>query len=374
MIALKKKGQRDWVTEFNKLEKKGLQVSSLRRFFYINNTPRECISFADLQELNRQAQILLAKETQQNVKYFVAGIANIAKHNPDVLVTTPASASVTPGSNTSSATTMPGSGLTTGLGMSEQEQIDELNNEKNILTDDLNLWKRIGIGALVSLLLLGVLTVWLQTQASEKNKEQADHYTQKIARLEDDYQHDVKALERKLSKETSYNSNPVSKNSLKYDNNQQPNMSKATQPAHPSASTMPPVAETASTPVLANLPTEVAAPVALAIAPFYLSTPTARPDGTVTFLDRRQAQFNPSSSLYRFRLLTADESQADFWFENVPGLVSSALAYPDTYLQPACDYNSLNANAKQIVTDKPGRAILTDDVWRVVGKAAIRFV
>ena len=105
---------------------------------------------------------------------------------------------------------------------------------------------------------------------------------------------------------------------------------------------------------------------------FYLSIPTPTDDGLGIFRDMRQIQANPTSSFYRFEL-ERDETKAKFWFLDNPNTIQSAIIYPETYINPVCDYEGFNSNAKSIVTKIPGIAVKVGDTWKVLTKAKIRF-
>lgn len=104
---------------------------------------------------------------------------------------------------------------------------------------------------------------------------------------------------------------------------------------------------------------------------FYLSTPNK--DGS--FRDVRTVQFDPSQSLYHVRVTSP--YSAEFEFVNDPALVSEALRYPETFLDPVCDYGGgIEFGARNIATVAKGKLVKTDlesDRWELQYKAIIRF-
>ncbi|PKK38088.1 hypothetical protein BWI96_03135 [Siphonobacter sp. SORGH_AS_0500] len=104
---------------------------------------------------------------------------------------------------------------------------------------------------------------------------------------------------------------------------------------------------------------------------FYLSTPNK--DGS--FRDVRSVQFDPSQSLYHVRITSP--YNAEFEFVNDPALVSEALRYPETFLDPVCEYGGgIEFGARNITTIQKGKLVKTDfdsDRWELQHKAIIRF-
>ncbi|MFT4032571.1 MAG: hypothetical protein QM669_09130, partial [Siphonobacter sp.] len=103
---------------------------------------------------------------------------------------------------------------------------------------------------------------------------------------------------------------------------------------------------------------------------FYLATPNK--DGS--FRDIRTVEFDPSQSLYRVKLI--GPMSAEFEFVDDPNLVSEALRYPETFLDPVCEYaGSLQFGSRSITTIKKGRLNKSPiaDRWELMTKAIIRF-
>lgn len=138
----------------------------------------------------------------------------------------------------------------------------------------------------------------------------------------------------------------------------------------PAAPVPAPVPET---PVAAEEAPEVVEEEPAIAAPeeFYLSTPNK--DGS--FRDLRASRFDPSQSLYRVIQITPFE--AEFEFVDDPILVSEALRYPETFLDPVCDYGGgIQYGARHILTVAKGRLLKTTfdaDRWELQHKAIIRF-
>ena len=69
--------------------------------------------------------------------------------------------------------------------------------------------------------------------------------------------------------------------------------------------------------------------------------------------------------------------EAEFEFVNDPILVSEALRYPETFLDPVCDYGGgVQYGARHIHTIAKGRLLKTNidaDRWELQHKAIIRF-
>jgi hypothetical protein len=139
-------------------------------------------------------------------------------------------------------------------------------------------------------------------------------------------------------------------------------------PAAPVAAPEPPPAA-APEPVTEEQPAEEPAPEEP--AEFYLSTPNK--DGS--FRDLRASRFDPSQSLYR--VVQISPFEAEFEFVNDPILVSEALRYPETFLDPVCDYGGgIQYGARHILTIAKGRLLKTNidaDRWELQHKAIIRF-
>ncbi|SDM78824.1 hypothetical protein [Siphonobacter aquaeclarae] len=139
-------------------------------------------------------------------------------------------------------------------------------------------------------------------------------------------------------------------------------------PAAPVAAPEPPPAATPE-PVTEEQPAEEPAPEEP--AEFYLSTPNK--DGS--FRDLRASRFDPSQSLYR--VVQISPFEAEFEFVNDPILVSEALRYPETFLDPVCDYGGgIQYGARHILTIAKGRLLKTNidaDRWELQHKAIIRF-
>lgn len=100
---------------------------------------------------------------------------------------------------------------------------------------------------------------------------------------------------------------------------------------------------------------------------FYLSTPNA--DGS--FRDNRSNTMNPSSHVYQFELI--DSGRARFSLIEHSAVISEAIAYPESYLKPVCDYDGgFNPNAKNIKMVNKGYALLKGDKWELDKKALIK--
>jgi hypothetical protein len=410
-IALKS-SNRDWVGDFEKIARSRVAISPLKSYFYTGDKPRDCLSPSQLQALSAALQQLDTKGNA-DARALANVVAGVARKNPPttaVTATGPASASNDPTAATGPAT-VPTTGKPTtqptgtepvppAVAPTDAELMTALETKQTQLTENRDFWRMLAYALGGLSVLLGGLAAWFRAETKQKLYEQRERHRQVMDETTLRHSRDMdgfrdtmvgkletKYTEKYPAKTTAPNpANPTRPFTDKSAPANTFNRSKdpAPSPELPALPVPELMAQTpgGSDPATAPAMTAPAAadpipaqPVALPVAPtFFLSIPTATPDGTTTFLDRRQTQFNPSSSVYRFQLTDDTGEQAKFRFVSEPGPVEGALNYPDTYLRPACDYKSLNTKAKQIVTDTPGVAILTGDVWRVERKAVVRFV
>ena len=365
--------QRDWVKSFDDInrnyKKKTVKVSALRLFFYSGDQSKNCITFADLQKLDELAQQNLGKnplsKNDPKVIKFITAIKAVAIANPAPAVTPTRPASTSPVSAIGPASTSPASA--TGPAVNDTDQataeIARLLDEKRTQEENIAFWQWVATGlGMLALLLGGILgglfwrekerSGWLQQEVDRQQHRLVHGNTNKLRHGNTNSSDKPTSSGNYSSGQTGWSDghSDIPK-TLTETADKSPGDKLPPEPQNPEPE--PPVVPTES---------------------FFLSAPTARPDGTVTFLDRRQDQFMPSSSVYRFQLRRDNPDQAEFWFGDSPTLVSSALSYPQTYLEPACTYTSLNTRAKRIITDAPGQATLNGDVWQMTHKATIDFV
>ncbi len=357
-----KSNTRDWVKDFDKIAKGRVAISPLKAYFYdiTTNKKRDCISLVELKAL---ATALNQLDTKNNAeaKRFVAAVSAIAKANP------PGNAA--PGTKPATTTTTTGQAgeQTFAPDSTDNEVIANLHNQLSTAKETGDFWQMVAFGLAGLLTLVIGAAVWLQFRTDQDIKRQRERHRREMSDLEVGHNARLDNLQRKLegNSNTRFEEKYTSSRST-----DRPNQATLTNKANPLKAPEPTAKpDAAPKPVEANTNS-----MPLTLPPFYLSIPTAGDDGTTTFLDRRQTQFNASSSVYRLQLTGNTGEKAQFWFVNEPSLVEGALSYPDTYLRPACDYKSLNTKAKQIITDKPGIAVLIGEVWRVERKAEIRFV
>lgn len=104
---------------------------------------------------------------------------------------------------------------------------------------------------------------------------------------------------------------------------------------------------------------------------FFMSTPNK--DGSFN-QSSFSLIFRPTASIYRFVIQSPDNNRASFYFADDEKAVSTAVNYPDTYIDPVCiPENAINYNAKRIITIKPGIAEKDSDKWTVIKKAIIKY-
>ena len=343
-IYLKKQGEYDWVRNYNDLVKiyssKKEAITSLQNYFYQNGKPKTCISFDSLKLLQNDLEKVFAttQKPDKIVGELKVAIKTIIDKNPNGII---------PEKKVDSAEKVAVSVQITPSDDSETAQSAEKIAK---LEKDKNLWFYLTITSLLGLIGLLVLyffdrkkfaeqlalkdRIFLESQEnnfdSERNdvetwREKYKNLQKEKDNLEKEY-HDFKGNLRKPDAEKSVERIPVSDK----------------------IATQEPLKQ------------------------FYLSIPTPTDDGLGIFRDMRQHQANPTSSFYRFEL-ERDESKAKFWFLDNPNTIQSAVIYPETYINPVCDYEGFNSNAKRIITKEPGSAIKEGDVWKVRTKAKIRF-
>jgi hypothetical protein len=104
---------------------------------------------------------------------------------------------------------------------------------------------------------------------------------------------------------------------------------------------------------------------------FYMSTPNK--DGSFNQSSISDF-FRPTASFYRFVLQHTTNNKAHFYFVDNEKAVSTAVNYPDTYIEPVCfAENAINFNAKRIITKIAGVAEKNSDKWIVIEKAIISY-
>jgi hypothetical protein len=75
-----------------------------------------------------------------------------------------------------------------------------------------------------------------------------------------------------------------------------------------------------------------------------------------------------------YKFIMFDYDQAEFEFFNTDNSAKRAVNSPDSFLYPVCEeFESLNQNAKKIITKKPGIVTKQDDKWIVKEKALIAY-
>jgi hypothetical protein len=358
-ILLKKQGSdgRDWVKDYDNLSsiygKQKKKISLLKNYFYDDkNKPKTCISYEDLKSLQSNLEIVFQNTPKPDklVSELKATIAGIIKKNPKGFLTKTISDFSPSISDSTDDIIADNSGV-----IAEDSQIS-ISDEKILkLEKDKNLWFWISIVSLAGFISLLVIYFFDRKRHSKemalKNKTLKESEEKSFNLKKDDttvFQIQIAILKKEkdnLEKEYSDFKNSLSKSNVEKQGDKevvmQQNVTKiATQEVVPKQ--------------------------------FYLSIPTPTDDGLGIFKDMRQVQANPTSSFYRFEL-DRDETKAKFWFLDNPNTIQSAIIYPETYINPVCDYEGFHSNAKNIATKMPGIAIKEGDTWKVLVKAKIRF-
>lgn len=349
-MALKKQGERDWVKDYDNIERKftskTVSITSIRKFFYQNNLAKTCISYDSLKLLQKELEIVFPK-SDKLVSELNTAIKGIIKANPKGFAGEPKSDSFT--SNDSVEQVIDD---TTSQFVADNSEIDYSSNEKTLkLEEDKSLWFWISI-----VLLLGFIS--LTTIYFLERKK----YKEQIALKDDNFN-----KSQKENFDSEQNAIQVWKEKYLKVQKEKESLEKEFSDFKNSLSTINKEKEVVINQNIAKTATQEITP-----KQFYLSIPTPTDDGLGIFRDLRQVQANPASSFYRFEL-EHDETKAKFWFLDNPNTIQSAVIYPETYINPVCDYEGFNSNAKKIVTKQPGIAIKEGDIWKVRIKAKIRF-
>ncbi|WP_394991628.1 hypothetical protein [Emticicia sp.] len=351
-MALKKQGERDWVKDYyDRLEKtypKKEPVISLRIYFYQNNIVKTCISYDSLKLLQKDLEIVFPKPDKL-VSELKATIAGIIKKNPKGFSTEPISDFSPSIADSTNDIIADDSEV-----IADDSEIDKLNEKIIKLEKYKSLWFWISIVSFLGLISLLILYLFDRKKLTEQialkddifNKSQREtfEFDDNAVRLWQEKYFILQKQKDNLEKEYSDFKNNFSKL----------NVEKQVEK------------EVATSQNIAKIATQEVA------KQFYLSIPTPTDDGLGIFRDMRQIQANPTSSFYRFEL-EHDETKAKFWFLDNPNTIQSAVIYPETYINPVCDYEEFNSNAKKIVTKIPGIAVKEGDIWKVRTKAKIRF-
>lgn len=102
---------------------------------------------------------------------------------------------------------------------------------------------------------------------------------------------------------------------------------------------------------------------------FYMPTPNNDGSFNANFV---QNSFIEGKSIYRF--IKISENKAEFKIENNPASIKLAVQYPNDRIEPCCEpLNAYNHGSRSIVTEQNGIAELSNNIWRVVTKAKIRY-
>jgi hypothetical protein len=376
-IELKNR-DRNWVKTYNDLEikykSKTEKVSSLKHFFYDEKGAKTCISLADLKLLNIKVQeVFKATKLDKAVIDFKGGISTIAASNP------PTSKPNTEVKMPAKSTTVTKKNLESEiLNKQKNAQIDSLesvitqlkSNIENASSDKKNLdekktsWGIFNI-ILVILSIIGFgLSAWMYwlyypnkiRKKTESHKSvlesQSEHFKMKEYEWKSragEWEREKKALDDKIKDlENKKKDIKTTSENEKTDKEQQQDKEHQTESRNSE-----------------NPKPQVSA------KQFYLSTPVLSSDGKGVFDGSEVYNGTSINSLYHFELI--NNTSADFKFLNTPNTVKDALTLPETYLQPACEYEWLNLKATKIVTAKPGRAVKEGNTWKVIRKAEIRF-
>lgn len=351
-ISLVKLGKRDWIKDYDKLFKKyktnnNESVSSLRVFFYTEERVNECISFKELQKLDKKLQEISASiKSDDDVKKFMVAVKNAANKNKPAIAETQIPVVKNEKYSTKDSISTPIERTVTESNLTEELNQDNFLRvkERNKLKEEISIWFRISIG-LMTLLISSILYMYwyFSKKIEEKNessqntlKEQSLYFNKILKELE------VKNRENRNSFREAASSVEIKKD--------------ITVSVEESKQTIVPV-----------LPK-----VSETIRQFYLANPTSSNGGLGFFRDIRQSQESPTNSFYRF-VLEEDETKAKFWFLNNQNTIQSAIYYPETYIIPACEYTGLNSKVIKVTVETPGTAKKVGDNWQVQTKSEIRF-
>jgi hypothetical protein len=343
-IYLKKQGEYDWVKNYNDLVKiyssKKEEITSLQGYFYQNGKVKTCISLDSLKFLQNDLEKVFAT-TQKPVKIvgeLKVAITTIILKNPNGI-----SVEKKPDSAESTiavATTPPSNDL-------ELEQFAEKIIK---LEKDKNLWFYISIASLLGLVGLLIFYLFDRKKFIEQLALKDKTFLESQGNNFDSGRNGIEIWREKYKNLQKEKDNLEKEYRDFKENSSKSDIEKPIEKIHDFSET------------LTKEP----------LKQFYLSIPTPTDDGLGIFRDMRQPQANPTSSFYRFEL-ERDENKAKFWFLDNSNTIQSAVIYPETYINPVCDYEGFNSNAKRIITKEPGIAIKEGDVWKVRTKAKIRF-
>lgn len=345
-VYLKKQGEKpyDWIDKYDRLEKiyskKKEQITLLKGYFYQNNIPKTCISFDSLKLLQNDLNKIFSATPNPDklVNELKVAIIGIIKANPNGIIAEKKSDSAI-------NTAIPP--IETTQNNSEIDNIDKITK----LEKDKNLWFWISIVSFLGLISLLILYIFDRKRLVEQIAIKDDIFNKSQKESFDSEDTAIKTWRNK------YANLQKEKESLEKEFSDFKN----------SLSTINKEKEVVIHQNVAKIATQEVTP-----KQFYLSIPTPTDDGLGIFRDMRQTQASPTSSYYRFEL-ERDETKAKFWFLDNPNTIQSAVIYPETYINPVCDYEGFNSNAKKIVTKQPGIAIKEGDIWKVCIKAKIRF-
>ncbi|AUD06009.1 bZIP transcription factor [Spirosoma pollinicola] len=379
-IPIRKEGLYDWGTDFGKLAKKykTLPVNNISPFFQDQGGKKECISFTDLQQLLTTADEVFKGHRNADVKSFLIAIAGAAKANKPGKSGDTIPKKVDSSVQKTSSTSLSGNGTegtpkndgssTNGSTIAAEKKAKEIEDKFDKVAQEVIVWRGISIALGIIVLALIGLALWLNSTIKDQGRQFKANSKDQERSIRDDLQRQFdKTSKEKIARLTAENQKLQQTNDeLLRDLNKLERQVETDMLA--TRETPVASAELAISPP--PVPPTPEPPIAKA---FFLSTPTPTADGLCTFLDHRKAQFDPTSSLYRFELVNNNENQAQFRFESTSGTVSGALSYPDTYLQPACEYTGLDSKATRIDTVQPGKATRQGNVWKVIEKARIKF-
>jgi|GEM_PF-2062898 hypothetical protein len=356
-IELVKSGQRDWVKNFDNLVKKfgnNQQTNSLRSYFYQNNQRRNCISRTNLQLLQSELERAFPMSKYQNeaiVRDFSAAVKTIAVSN----LPSPESTLIvqeTPVLTTDEIIKVE----TIELPPYYRTELEQLKSSKMI-------WMIAALLAGISAVGLGMF-YFFQTKKMKQTIKRQTHQMLKLgnAQHESGKNDTVRELGFKTDAQKWKEKYSASDRELRQVTDEFAKYKEQMQAA--SQKKVGNVSKTTATPAVIPESERTV---------FFLSLPTATEDGMGSFRDMRQGQPNPTSSYYKFAENT-DGKTAKFWFLENQNTLQSALIYPDTYINPACEYQSFNSTAKTIKTSEPGLAEKQGENWKVIRKAKIKFV
>jgi hypothetical protein len=349
-IDLKKDRQRDWVKDYDNLviihRKQNENISILKKYFYFGEKSKTCISLDSLKLLQEDLEIVF-KNTPKPDKLLIElkGAVNtvisrnLNKIEPQKI-----------GQNKINSME--------SEEMVEKEVIDYEYDQSNERINDLEkgkglwLWLWISIIAFIGTALMYLYDIRrLREQIAFRDKRYNKSQRETLDSERNDIQIWIDKYARlqkendNLKKEYSDFKNSLSKSNVEIQDEKE-----------------------------IVIPQNVAEIATLEVIPkqFYLSIPTPSDDGFGIFRDMRQNQASPTGSFYRFEL-DRDETMAKFWFYDNPNTIQCAIVYPETYINPVCDYEECNSKAKSIITKIPGTAIKKGDSWKVLRKAKIQF-